>query len=210
MNVTVYGIDGQEKGTIELNDEVFGIKPNKSVIYYALKADLANRRQGTASTKGRSEVSGSGAKPWRQKGTGRARAGSRRSPIWVGGGTVFGPKPRDYRIKLPKKMKRLSIKSVLSLKLSNNQLKVVENFKVESGKTRDFFNIAKNLSDEDKRKRVLFIDKNPDELNKRASRNIPWIMYYDADLLNTKDLYYSTQLVITEDAVKHLNQKYSS
>ena len=206
----VYGIDGQEKGTIELNDEVFGIKPNKSVIYYALKADLANRRQGTASTKGRSEVSGSGAKPWRQKGTGRARAGSRRSPIWVGGGTVFGPKPRDYRIKLPKKMKRLSIKSVLSLKLSNNQLKVVENFKVESGKTRDFFNIAKNLSDEDKRKRVLFIDKNPDELNKRASRNIPWIMYYDADLLNTKDLYYSTQLVITEDAVKHLNQKYSS
>ncbi len=210
MNVMVYGIDGQEKGTIELNDEVFGIKPNKSVIYYALKADLANRRQGTASTKGRSEVSGSGAKPWRQKGTGRARAGSRRSPIWVGGGTVFGPKPRDYRIKLPKKMKRLSIKSVLSLKLSNNQLKVVENFKVESGKTRDFFNIAKNLSDEDKRKRVLFIDKNPDELNKRASRNIPWIMYYDADLLNTKDLYYSTQLVITEDAVKHLNQKYSS
>ncbi len=210
MNVTVYGIDGQEKGTIELNDEVFGIKPNKSVIYYALKADLANRRQGTASTKGRSEVSGSGAKPWRQKGTGRARAGSRRSPIWVGGGTVFGPKPRDYRIKLPKKMKRLSIRSVLSLKLSNNQLKVVENFKVESGKTRDFFNIAKNLSDEDKRKRVLFIDKNPDELNKRASRNIPWIMYYDADLLNTKDLYYSTQLVITEDAVKHLNQKYSS
>ena len=206
----VYGIDGQEKGTIELNDEVFGIKPNKSVIYYALKADLANRRQGTASTKGRSEVSGSGAKPWRQKGTGRARAGSRRSPIWVGGGTVFGPKPRDYRIKLPKKMKRLSIRSVLSLKLSNNQLKVVENFKVESGKTRDFFNIAKNLSDEDKRKRVLFIDKNPDELNKRASRNIPWIMYYDADLLNTKDLYYSTQLVITEDAVKHLNQKYSS
>ncbi len=210
MNAILYGIDGQEKGTIELSEEVFGIKPNKSVIYYALKADLANKRQGTASTKGRSEVSGSGAKPWRQKGTGRARAGSRRSPIWVGGGIVFGPKPRDYSIKLPKKMKRLSIKSILSLKYSNNQIKVVENFKVESGKTRDFYKIAESLTDKDKRKRVLFIDRKPEEINKRASRNIPWVMYFDSDLLNTKDLYYSTQLIITENAVKHLNEKYSN
>ena len=210
MNVPVYGINGEEKGTIELKDEVFGIKPNKSVIYYALKAELANKRQGNASTKGRSEVSGSGAKPWRQKGTGRARAGSRRSPIWVGGGIVFGPKPRDYSIKIPKKMKRLSIKSVLSLKAQNEQIKVVEDFKIDSGKTKDFYSVAVGIIDEDKRKRVLFIDSKPDELNKRASKNIPWIIYYDADLLSCKDVYYSTQLVLTESAVKFLNEKYSS
>ena len=105
MNIKVYTVEGKEKGTIELDDRVFKIKPNKSVIYYALKAELGNGRQGNASTKGRSEVRGGGAKPWRQKGTGRARVGTRRSPIRVGGGIVFGPKPRSYRVDIPKKMK---------------------------------------------------------------------------------------------------------
>jgi len=209
MNVTLYDINGNEKGQIELSDDVFGIKPNKSVIYYALKAEHANNRQGTASTKGRSEVSGSGAKPWRQKGTGRARAGSRRSPIWVGGGTVFGPKPRDYTVKLPKKMKRLSIRSILSQKLRDDKIKVVEDFTVDSGKTKDFYSIANRFTNEDNRKRVIFIDYNINELNKRASRNIPWVIYFNADMLNSKDLYYSTQLILTESAVKHINEKYS-
>jgi len=209
MNVTLYDVNGNEKGKVDLNDDVFGITPNRSVIYYALKAELANKRLGTASTKGRSEVSGSGAKPWRQKGTGRARAGSRRSPIWVGGGTVFGPKPRSYSIKLPKKMKRLSIKSILSQKMKDGLVKVVEDFKIDSGKTREFFGIANNLTEEGKRKRVLFVDYEINSMNKRASKNIPWVLYYNADILNSKDLYYSSQLILTESAVKHINKKYS-
>ena len=142
MNTKLYDIKGKEKGTVRLNDAVFKINPNKSAIYYALRTELANNRQGTASTKGRSEVRGSGRKPYRQKGTGRARAGTKKSPIWTGGGVAFGPKPRSYRIRLPRKMKQLSVRSILSLKNSENLLKVVEDFNVESGKTRDFCSIA--------------------------------------------------------------------
>lgn len=210
MNVKVYDVQGNEKGEIELNDSVFNIKPNKSVIYYALKAELSNARQGNASTKGRSEVRGGGAKPYKQKGTGRARAGSRRSPIRVGGGTTFGPKPRSYEVRLPKKFKKLSIKSLLSLKTNEDLLKIIEDFSIESGKTKDFFKIAEGLVDEEKRKRVLFIDKEPKPMNKRAGRNIRWLKYYDADLLSTRELYYATQLVLTESAVKSLNEQYSS
>ncbi len=210
MQVPIYDINGSEKGTIELDDRVFNIKPNKSCIYYVLRAELRNLRVGTASTKTRAEVRGGGAKPWRQKGTGRARAGSRRSPIWVGGGIVFGPKPRSYKIKVPKKMKRLSLRSVLSLKAQNQQLKVVEDFRVESGKTRDFFRIATSLIEEEARKRVIFINGDTDELTKRAGRNIPWIKIFNANLLNTKDLFYADKLLLTESAVKLLNEKYSS
>lgn len=209
MDVKMYDVEGKEKGTAHLSDEVFNIKPNNNAIYYSLRAELANERHGTASTKGRSEVKGSGAKPWRQKGTGRARAGSKRSPIWVGGGIVFGPKPRDYSLRLPRKIKRLSVKSLLSQKLSKNALKVVEDFTVESGKTRDFSNIAFRLVEDDKRQRVLIIDKGSNQLNRRAGRNIPWIRCYDADLLNTKELFFATQVILTESAVQLLNEKYS-
>jgi large subunit ribosomal protein L4 len=209
MDVTVYNVQGKEKGTTNLSDEVFNIKPNKNAIYYSLRAELANERLGTASTKVRSEVRGSGAKPWRQKGTGRARAGSRQSPIWVGGGTTFGPKPRSYKIRLPKKIKRESVKSLLSQKMSESALKVVEDFTVESGKTRDFSAMASRLVDIDRKRRVLIIDREPNRLNKRAGRNIPWLKYYNADLLNTKDLYHATQLILTESAVQLLNEKYS-
>lgn len=208
MDVKVFDIKGNEKGTIELSDRVFNIKPNKSAIYYTLRAELANERHGTASTKERPEVRGSGAKPWRQKGTGRARAGHKRSPIWVGGATLFGPKPRSYRIELPKKIRRLSIKSLLSVKARENLLKVVEDFSVDTGKTRDFQGIAMNLIDEDKRKRVLIVDEKKEALNRRACRNIPWLIYYDANMLNTRDLFYATQLLLTESAVKILNEKY--
>lgn len=209
MDVTVYNVQGKEKGTTNLSDEVFNIKPNKNAIYYSLRAELANERLGTASTKVRSEVRGSGAKPWRQKGTGRARAGSRRSPIWVGGGIAFGPKPRSYKIRLPKKIKRESVKSLLSLKMSESALKVVEDFTVETGKTRDFSALASRLVDIDRKRRVLIIDREPNRLNKRAGRNIPWLKYYNADLLNTKDLYRATQIILTESAVQLLNEKYS-
>jgi len=209
MNAKLYDVKGKEKGTVKLNDAVFKIVPNKSAIYYALRAELANARQGTASTKGRAEVRGGGAKPFRQKGTGRARAGSRRSPLWTGGGVIFGPKPRSYRVELPRKMKQLSIRSCLSIKAEEDLLKVVEDFSVDSGKTRDFYTIATNLVDEQRRKRVLFIDTERVPLNRRAGRNISWIRYFDATRLNTRDLYYASQLVLTESAVKHLNDKYA-
>jgi large subunit ribosomal protein L4 len=209
MNTKLYDIKGKEKGTVRLNDAVFKIKPNKSAIYYALHSELANDRQGTASSKGRSEVRGSGRKPFRQKGTGRARAGTRKSPIWTGGGVAFGPKPRSYRIRLPRKMKQLSVRSILSMKNSENSIKVVEDFSIESGKTRDFYSIATSLVDEDKRRRVLFIDTDRDDMNRKAGRNIPWLNYFDAVLLNTRDLFYATQLVLTESAVKVLNEKYA-
>lgn len=209
MNTKLYDIKGKEKGTVRLNDAVFKIKPNKSAIYYALHSELANDRQGTASSKGRSEVRGSGRKPYRQKGTGRARAGTRKSPIWTGGGVAFGPKPRSYRVRLPRKMKQLSVRSILSMKNSENSLKVVEDFSIESGKTRDFYSIATSLVDEDKRRRVLFIDTDRDDMNRKAGRNIPWLNYFDAALLNTRDLFYATQLVLTESAVKVLNEKYA-
>jgi large subunit ribosomal protein L4 len=209
MNTKLYDIKGKEKGTVRLNDAVFKIKPNKSAIYYALRSELANDRQGTASSKGRSEVRGSGRKPYRQKGTGRARAGTKKSPIWTGGGAAFGPKPRSYRVRLPHKVKHLSVRSILSMKNSENSLKVVENFSIESGKTKDFYSIATSLVDEDKRCRVLFIDTDRDDMNRRAGRNIPWLNYFDAALLNTRDLFYATQLVLTESAVKVLNEKYA-
>lgn len=209
MNTKLYDIKGKEKGTVRLNDAVFKIKPNKSAIYYALHSELANDRQGTASSKGRSEVRGSGRKPFRQKGTGRARAGTRKSPIWTGGGVAFGPKPRSYRVRLPRKMKQLSVRSILSMKNSENSIKVVEDFSIESGKTRDFYSIATSLVDEDKRRRVLFIDTDRDDMNRKAGRNIPWLNYFDAVLLNTRDLFYATQLVLTESAVKVLNEKYA-
>jgi len=209
MNTKLYDIKGKEKGTVRLNDAVFKIKPNKSAIYYALHSELANDRQGTASSKGRSEARGSGRKPFRQKGTGRARAGTRKSPIWTGGGVAFGPKPRSYRVRLPRKMKQLSVRSILSMKNSENSLKVVEDFSIESGKTRDFYSIATSLVDEDKRRRVLFIDTDRDDMNRKAGRNIPWLNYFDAVLLNTRDLFYATQLVLTESAVKVLNEKYA-
>ena len=210
MKAQIYDVQGNEKGSIELSDSVFNIKPNRNVVYYALKAELANARQGTSSTKGRSEVKGSGAKPWRQKGTGRARAGSKRSPIWSGGGVVFGPKPRDYGVRLMRKVRKLSIKSVLSMKAKDNVLKVMEDFSVESGKTKDFGAIAERLVEGERRRRVLIVDKELKPLNRRAGRNIPWIKYYAADLLNTRDLFYATQLILTESAVHTLNEKYSS
>ena len=209
MNTKLYDIKGKEKGTVSLNDAVFKIIPNKSAIYYALRTELANDRQGTASSKGRSEVRGSGRKPYRQKGTGRARAGTRKSPIWTGGGVTFGPKPRSYRVRLPRKMKQLSVRSILSMKNGENLLKVVEDFSLKSGKTKDFCSIATSLVDEDKRRRVLFIDTERDVMNRRAVRNVPWLNYFDAALLNTRDLLYATQLVLTESAVKVLNEKYA-
>jgi len=156
MKVDIYKIDGSLTGRqVELNPKVFDIQPNDHAIYLAVKAYLANQRQGTAKAKERSEVSGGGKKPWRQKGTGRARAGSIRSPLWVGGGTVFGPKPRDYDMKLPKKVKLLARLSALTYKARNNQIVVVEDFNLDQPKTKEMFNIIKALNLNDKKTLLL-------------------------------------------------------
>ena len=145
MEAKVFSVKGEELRTIELEDSVFNCEISDGTIYYAINNELANMRVGTACTKDRDEVSGSTAKPWSQKGTGRARAGRKRSPLWVGGGVVFGPKPRDYSYKMPKKMKRLAMKSILSQKVLGGKFKVVEDFTIESGKTKDIAAVLKNL-----------------------------------------------------------------
>ncbi|MCK4542354.1 MAG: 50S ribosomal protein L4 [Spirochaetales bacterium] len=205
MKTKVFSIQGEEIKNIELNDDVFGREVNDSVIYYAIRNELANKRVGTASTKGRSEVRGSGAKPYRQKGTGRARAGHRRSPLWVGGGTVFGPKPRDYSYTIPKKMKRAAMKAILSLKVKEDRLRVVEDFTVESGKTRELVSLLRNLVKEE---RTVLILKDDDQMVKQAGRNIPWLTMLSYNRLRAHDLFYGKNLLVLETAAAELNEFY--
>ena len=145
MNCTVYSKDGKELRTIELADAVFGLPVNEDLIWYAINNELANKRQGNACTKDRGEVHGSNAKPYRQKGTGRARRGDKKSPLLVGGGVIFGPKPRDYSWALPKKAKRQAMKTILSLKAQSSTLTIIEDFSIETGKTRDLVGLLDNF-----------------------------------------------------------------
>ena len=208
MEKKVYSVDGKEVKNIELVDTVFAREVSEGSIYNAIRNELANKRVGTACTKGRSEVKGSGAKPWRQKGTGRARAGHKRSPIWVGGGIVFGPKPRDYSYKMPRKIKRLAIKSILSLKAKDDaNFKIVEDFTVESGKTKDLVSVLKNLvSDE----RTVLIIKDDDSLVKRAGANIGNIEVLSYNRLNAHDLFYGKNILVLEGAALKLNEFYAN
>ncbi|MFA5446848.1 MAG: 50S ribosomal protein L4 [Sphaerochaeta sp.] len=207
MKTKVFSIDGsQSKKTIELNDEVFNREVSEGTIYYAVNNELANRRVGTASTKTRSEVKFSNAKPYRQKGTGNARAGDRKSPIWVGGGTIFGPKPRDYSYVLPKKMKRLAMKSLLSKGVQDERLVVVEDFTIESGKTKELNQILKNfVSDES---RTVLILGDDDTMTRRAARNIPYLRVLSYNRLSAKELLYGRKLLVLESAAKGLNEFY--
>lgn len=197
--------DGKVVGKVELDDRVFNAKINDVLIYELVKSANANLRQGTHCVKERSFVSGGGAKPYKQKGTGRARQGSIRAPQWKGGGTIFGPQPRDYRIELPKGMKGAAYRALLSLKAKEGSIKVVEDLQVESGKTRDIAVIGKAL---DVRKGVLVTDSE-DSMLKRALRNIPWFIYNNVKRISGRDIFYSKTLVLTESAVKYLNEKYA-
>jgi len=205
MEVKVFSVKGEEIKTINLNDAVFNCEVSEGTIYYAINNELANMRVGTASTKGRAEVSGSTAKPWAQKGTGNARSGRRRSPLWVHGGVVFGPKPRDYSYKMPKTMKQSAMKSVLSLKNKNNNIKVVEDFTVESGKTKDIVSILKNLVNKE---RTVLILKDNDSIIKRAGKNIPWLSFLSYDRLRAHDLFYGKNILLMESAALKLNDFY--
>ena len=205
MKTKVYSTDGAEVRDIELDDTVFQSKVSESAIYYAVTNELANRRVGTASTKGRGEINGSTAKPWPQKGTGRARAGDRKSPVWVGGGTVFGPKPRDYSYKIPKKMKRVAYRSILSMKATNDEIRVVEDFTVESGKTKDLTGILSKFVTDD---RTVIVLGDDDSMVRRAGKNIPWLHLQSYNRLSAHDLYYGKCLIILESAAGKLGEFY--
>ena len=203
MKVDKYSIDGNVLGQVDLSEKLFGADVNDILIYELIKAANANLRQGTHSTKGRVEVRGGGAKPWRQKGTGRARAGTNRSPIWRGGGVVFGPKPRDYRIAVPAKMKNAAYRSLFSLKMKEGAVKIVEDFTV-NGKTKEMAKIGDTLS---VTKGVLITDSE-DAMLKRAIKNIPWFNFNNMKRISGRDIFYSKELIITESALKYLNEKF--
>ncbi len=205
MVVDKYSIDGTVKGQVELNESVFNSKINDVLVYELIRAANANLRQGTHSTKPRSFVRGGGIKPWRQKGTGRARQGSIRAPQWKGGGIVFGPLPRDYRIDLPKKMKQEAYRSLFTIKAKINSIKVVEDFAIAEGKTREIAKIGKALNI---KKGVLIADSDDEKL-KRAIRNIQWFSFNNVNRLSGRELFYAQTLVITESALKKINEKYA-
>jgi large subunit ribosomal protein L4 len=207
MNRAVYSIEGKELRNVELDETVFGIPVNEDLIWYAINNELANRRQGNASTKDRGEVHGSNAKPYKQKGTGRARRGDRKSPLLVGGGVVFGPKPRDYSYAIPKKAKRLAIKTILSLKAQSDTLKIVEDFSVESGKTKDLARLLKNFGEN---QRTVLVLKDDDPKLKQAAANIPWLSYLSYKRLSAHELFYGRRVLMLETAAKNLNEFYGA
>lgn len=206
MKKPVLGLDGKELRKIELRDDVFDVRVSQGAIYEAIKNEQANARVGTASTKTRSEVRGSHRKPYRQKGIGRARAGRRRSPIWVGGGITFGPRPRSYRYRMPRKAKRLAIKSILTLKNRDERLKIVEDFDVESGRTKDLVQLMQPLASGEKSVIILADDGT---MIKRAGRNIPWLRLLSYNRLRAHDIYYGGNLLIQESAARKLNEFYA-
>ena len=207
MEKKVYSVDGNELRTVNLDDNVFGLPVNEDVIYYAINNELANLRTGTACTKGRAEVHGSNNKPYKQKGTGNARRGDKKSPITVGGGVVFGPKPRDFSYALPKQVKRLALKSILSLKAQTDLLTVVEDFTVESGKTKDLKKILDNFA---KDTRTVIILKDDDAKIKQAARNLHNVYFLSYNRLRAHDLFYGRKVIVLESAVKNLSDFYKS
>jgi len=204
MKVDKYNIEGKVVGQVDLADEVFASEINDVLIYELIKAANANKRQGTHKTKERAEVRGGGIKPWRQKGTGRARAGSSRSPVWVGGGTIFGPRPRDYRIELPKKIKKAAYRSLFSLKAKEGSIKVIEDFEA-TGKTKEVAKVGKALAV----KKGVLVTQNDSITLKLAIRNIPWFVYNNVLRISSRDIFYSKDIIITESAVKVLNERLS-
>lgn len=206
MDKKVYSIEGKELRDITLEDCVFARKVSEGSIYHAINNELANRRVGTACTKTRAEVRGSTAKPWRQKGTGRARSGDKQSPVWVGGGVAFGPRPRDYSYTLPKKIKRLAMKSILSMKAASETFKVVEDFTIDSGKTQELRKILVKLVTEE---RTVVILKDDDQMIRRAGRNLPNVRFLSYNRLRAHDLFYGKNILMLEGAAVKLNEFYS-
>ena len=203
--VSVYNMEGNEVGTIELSDAVFGVDVNEHLVHMAVVAQLANKRQGTQKAKTRSEVSGGGRKPWRQKGTGHARQGSTRAPQWAGGGVVFAPVPRDYTIRLNKKEKRLALKSALTSRLQENKLIVVDELKFDEIKTKNFVNVMNNL----KADKALVVLNENDANVVMSARNIPTVKTALTNTINVYDILKYNTLILTKDAVATIEEVYA-
>ena len=204
-NVSVYNMEGKEVGTIELNDAVFGVEVNEHLVHMAVVAQLANKRQGTQKAKTRSEVSGGGRKPWRQKGTGHARQGSTRSPQWTGGGMVFAPTPRDYTITLNKKEKRAALKSALTSRVNENKFVVVDELKFDEVKTKNFKAVMNNL----KVSKALVVLADNDQNTVLSARNIPEVKTSLVNTINVFDILKYNTVVATKDAVASIEEVYA-
>jgi large subunit ribosomal protein L4 len=205
-NVALFDMAGNKKGEIELAAEVFGCEVNEPVLHSVVRAYLLNQRQGTQSTKTRAEVSGGGIKPWRQKGTGRARQGSTRSPQWTHGGIAFGPKPRSWKVTINKKVKRLAMKSALSSKVLDNEMVVVENLAMEEYKTKTIVNMLKALGAE---KKALIVTASGDEKLVKSAANIPGVKTATPGTLNVYDILKYDMFVVAKDAVAVIEEVYA-
>jgi len=204
-NVAVYNMEGKEVDKIELNDSIFGVEINEHLVHMAVLQQLANKRQGTQKAKTRSEVSGGGRKPWRQKGTGHARQGSTRSPQWTGGGTVFAPVPRDYSFKLNKKEKRAALKSALTSRVVENKFVVVDELKLDEIKTKKFVEVLKNLNVE----KALVVLNDMDEKVIASAANIPTVKTTQTNELNVFDVLKYDTVVVTKAAVATIEEVYA-
>lgn len=202
--VAVYDIAGKQAGEIELNESVFGVEVNEALLHQAVVMQLASQRLGTHSTKTRGLVRGGGRKPWKQKGTGRARAGSTRSPIWVGGGVTFGPQPRSYAFKMPRKQRRLALKSALSAKLTEGELVVVDSVNFEQPKTKNVVQMLNDFSAASSK--ALIITADIIDSVEKSSRNIPGVKAIASQGLNVYDILYHDKVFITKDAVTRIEE----
>ena len=204
-NVSVYNMEGKEVGKMDLNDAVFGVEINEHLVHMAVVQQLANKRLGTQKAKTRSEVSGGGRKPWRQKGTGHARQGSTRAPQWKGGGVVFAPTPRDYSFKLNKKEKRAALKSVLTSRVQDNKLIVLDELKLDTIKTKDFKKVMDNL----KIGKAMVVIDGQDENVILSARNLPTVNTAVAENINVYDILKGDTLVLTKDAVAKIEEVFA-
>jgi len=208
MQVDLYSKDGSVIGQVELPAHIFEVEPNEHAMHLAVVGYLTNQRQGTAKTKTRAEVSGGGKKPWRQKGRGTARAGSIRSPLWVGGGTIHGPKPRDYNFKLTKGLKRLARKSAFSTRVSENNLMVVEDFSFDEIKTKNMVGVLQNLNLENEK--VLVLLPQADDVIYVSSRNIPGVTVYPADKVSTYDILNHKKILLFRSAIEIIEKTFGN
>lgn len=204
VEMNVHSIEGKKIDEIKLNDDMFNANINKHIVHQIVKRYLAEKRRGTASTKGRSEVRGGGKKPWKQKGTGRARAGTIRSPLWVGGGVIFGPDNRDYGYSIPRKMRLVALKSVLSGKVKNKDVIILDKLELKDGKTKDITYILDKFNiNNDK---IIIVTDKEDEAVKRAANNLKNVMVITANKINTYDLVNYHKMLITKEALKIIEE----
>lgn len=203
--VGLFNKEGQQVGDIQLNEQVFGVEVNKYALHQVVVAQLANKRQGTQSAKTRSEVRGGGIKPWRQKGTGRARQGSIRAPQWIHGGIVFAPKPRSYRVSVPKSMRRVAMKSVLTSKVQENEMIVLEDLSLETPKTKEMMKMINAFEV----KKALIVTAESNENVYKSARNIPGVTVVPVNNINVYDLLKYEKLIITKDAVSKIEEVYA-